>query len=104
MADATHLLLAPGRLLGVHGLATKAVHHLLYSSERLNTRATHIQYCPGQPRKGATEPLAANPRKKSLRQMARFHFSPLIYIRGPHLRSPRASGLPRPSLDRKSVV
>jgi hypothetical protein len=25
------------------------VRHLVYSSERLKTRATHIQSCPGQP-------------------------------------------------------
>ena len=45
------LSLAPEQLLGVHGLATRQVRHLMYSSERPKTRATHIQSCPGQPRK-----------------------------------------------------
>jgi hypothetical protein len=34
------LELAPERLLGVRGLATRQVRHLIYSSERLKTRAT----------------------------------------------------------------
>lgn len=39
------------QLLEVHGLATHwQVRPLIYSSERLNTRATYIQCCPGQPR------------------------------------------------------
>jgi hypothetical protein len=39
------------QLLGVRGLATKwQVRLLMYSSERLNTRATHIQCCPRQAR------------------------------------------------------
>src|SRR6266705_3487966 len=31
-------------------LQPRQVRHHIYSSERLNTRATHIQCCPGQPR------------------------------------------------------
>src|ERR1035437_2408732 len=40
----------PNQLLGVQGLATRQVRPHIYSSERLNTRATHIPCCPGQPR------------------------------------------------------
>ncbi len=40
----------PVQLLGVRGLATRQVRLLLYSSERSNTRATHIQCCPREPR------------------------------------------------------
>jgi hypothetical protein len=54
MAGATCLGLAPGQLLGVRGLATRQVRHLIYSSERLNTRATDILCCPDQPRKLVT--------------------------------------------------
>jgi len=36
----------PNELLGVRGLATRQVRRLLYSSERSNTPATHIQCCP----------------------------------------------------------
>jgi len=39
----------PEQLLGVRGLATRQVRLLLYSAERSNTRATHIQCCPRQP-------------------------------------------------------
>jgi hypothetical protein len=48
MVDATYLGMAPEQLLGVRGVATRQVRHPLYSSERLKTRATHIQSCPGQ--------------------------------------------------------
>jgi len=40
----------PVQLLGVRGLATRQVRLLLYTSERSNTRATHIQCCPREPR------------------------------------------------------
>lgn len=42
---------APDTLLGVHGLAARQVRLLVYSSERFNTRATHILCCPREPRK-----------------------------------------------------
>src|SRR5580765_4726273 len=43
MAEATYLKIVPEQLLGVRGLAMRQVRLLLYSAERSNTRATHIQ-------------------------------------------------------------
>ena len=48
-------ILAPDALLGVHGLAARQVRRLIYSSERLNTRATHIQCCPREPQTFAAD-------------------------------------------------
>ncbi len=45
--------MAPEQLLGVRGLATRQVRHLMYSSERSNAGATHIPRCPGQPPGGS---------------------------------------------------
>ncbi len=53
----------PVQLLGIRGLATRQVRLLLYSSERSNTRATHIQCCPREP-----QALAADhPRNRANR-------------------------------------
>jgi len=42
---------ASNSFLEFAALQRRQVRHLVYSSERPNTRATHIQCCPGQPGK-----------------------------------------------------
>ena len=62
MAATTYVEMVPDELLGVRGVAARQVRLLLYSSERANTGATHIQCCPREPQTPAADhqPSLAN--------------------------------------------